>query len=111
LCHYGFTGLQSGVGSVIASIWCETGRCGINFGAWFIGGLAGCQRYCDAVPFNSLNPYKRHEELSEFLYDLRHPNKAFLNKARPPQMERDPVLFWKGISFILVVVIAILLSR
>ena len=57
------------------------------------------------------NPYKRYEELSEFLYDLRHPNKAFLNKTRPPLMERNPVLFWKSVSLILAVIIAILLSR
>jgi serine/threonine protein phosphatase PrpC/predicted Ser/Thr protein kinase len=57
------------------------------------------------------NPYKRYEELSEFLYDLRHPNKAFLNKTRPPLLERNPVLFWKSVSLILAVIIALLLSR
>lgn len=57
------------------------------------------------------NPYKRYEELSEFIYDLRHPNKVFLNKSRPPLMERNPVLFWKSVSFILTIIIAILLAR
>lgn len=57
------------------------------------------------------NPYKRYEELSEFIYDLRHPNKAFLNKTRPPLMESNPVLFWKSVSFILAVIIAMLLIR
>lgn len=57
------------------------------------------------------NPYKRYEELSEFIYDLRHPNKAFLNKTRPPLMESNPVLFWKSVSFILTVIIAMLLIR
>ena len=57
------------------------------------------------------NPYKRYEELTELLYDLRHPNKAFLNKPRPPLMERNPVLFWKSVSFILALTIAILLSK
>lgn len=56
------------------------------------------------------NPYKRYEELSEFMYDLRHPNKVFLNKSRPPLMERNPVLFWKSVSFILTIIIAILLA-
>lgn len=55
------------------------------------------------------NPLKRYEELSEFIYDLRHPNKAFLNKTRPPLMERNPILFWKSVSFILTVIIGILL--
>lgn len=57
------------------------------------------------------NPYKRYEELSEFTHDLRHPNKAFLNKHRPPLLESNPALFWKGVSFVLAIIIAILLSR
>ena len=57
------------------------------------------------------NPYKRHEELSEFLYDLRHPNQEYLNKTRPPLMDRNPVFFWKSVSFILTVIIVILLMK
>ncbi len=57
------------------------------------------------------DPYKRYAELSEFVFDLRHPNKAFLSKTRPPLMERNPVVFWKSVSFILVIVVVILLSR
>lgn len=55
-------------------------------------------------------PYKRYEETTEFIYDLRYPNKTFLNKSRPPLIERSPVLFWKSLSFILFIVIIILLS-
>ncbi|MBD3820776.1 MAG: bifunctional protein-serine/threonine kinase/phosphatase, partial [Thiotrichales bacterium] len=47
------------------------------------------------------DPLKRYREISEFIFDLRHPNLAFLNKTRAPLMERNPVLFWKGISFVL----------
>ncbi len=57
------------------------------------------------------NPYKRYGELSEFLYDLRHPNKAFLNKTRPPLLERNPVLFWKMVSLVLSVIIILLLNQ
>jgi len=57
------------------------------------------------------NTYKRYGELSEFLYDLRHPNKAFLNKSRPPLLERNPVLLWKMISLVLSVIIVILLTQ
>lgn len=57
------------------------------------------------------NPYKRYEELSEFLFDLRHPNQAFLNKKRPPLMERNPAAFWKSVSFILAIIIVILLTQ
>jgi len=54
------------------------------------------------------DPYRRYEELSGFLYDLRHPNQAFLNKTRSPLLERNPVAFWKGVSLFLAVVIVIL---
>ncbi len=50
------------------------------------------------------DPYKRYEVISEFIYDMRHPNKVFLNKTRPPLMERSPVLFWKSLSFVLFII-------
>ncbi len=56
------------------------------------------------------DPYNRYEEISEFIYDLRHPNKTFVNKTRPPLMERNPVLFWKMVSLILLLVVIYLLS-
>ncbi len=55
------------------------------------------------------SPYKRHDELSEFVYDLRHPNPTFVNKYRPPLMERNPLLFWKGLSLTLFIAIVFLL--
>ena len=57
------------------------------------------------------DPYNRYGELSEFIYDLRHPNESFLNKTRPPLLERNPVLLWKGISLVLSIVVVVLLSR
>ncbi len=57
------------------------------------------------------DPSKRYSEISEFIYDLRHPNQAFLNKTRRPLMERNPVVFWKSISFVLLLIIVILLAR
>lgn len=57
------------------------------------------------------NPFKRYSELTEFIYDLHQPNKAFLNKTRPPLMERNPVVFWKSVSFILAIIILVLLFR
>ena len=57
------------------------------------------------------DPLKRYEVLSEFVYDLRHPNKAFINTTRPPLIERNPTLFWKGVSIILAVINVILLSN
>jgi serine/threonine protein phosphatase PrpC len=57
------------------------------------------------------NPYKRYQELSEFTADLRRPNQAFLNKTRPPLLERNPALFWKSVSFILLGIIMMLLYK
>ncbi len=57
------------------------------------------------------DPYKRYEEISEFTFNLRQPNKAFLNKSRPPLMERNPVAFWQGVSLVLGVIIVILLIK
>ena len=56
------------------------------------------------------NPYKRHDEISEFVQDLRQPNPIYLNKSRPPLLERNPILFWKGLSSILFMIIVFLLS-
>lgn len=57
------------------------------------------------------DPQNRYEELSEFIFDLRHPNKAFLTKTRPPLMERNPVLFWKMVSLILLLIIIFQISN
>jgi serine/threonine protein kinase len=53
------------------------------------------------------DPYKRYEELSEFVHELRHPNKSYL--APRPLIERNPQLFWKFLSVFLVLVIVLLL--
>jgi serine/threonine protein phosphatase PrpC len=55
------------------------------------------------------DPQKRYDTLSEFVYDLRHPNRAFLNDSRPALAERDPVLFWKGVSVVLALILFVML--
>ena len=45
------------------------------------------------------DPLQRYEALSEFVHDLRHPNAALLRPT--PLVERNPTLFWKGVSAIL----------
>ncbi len=57
------------------------------------------------------DPYQRYDEITEFMFDLRHPNQKFLNKTRPPLIERSPVLFWKSVSLILALIIVLLLAR
>lgn len=56
------------------------------------------------------DPNKRYGEISEFVYDLRHPNKAFLNKTRPPLIERNPVFFWRSLSLILFILLLVSLA-
>lgn len=56
-----------------------------------------------------LNPDKRYEELSEFIYDLRHPNRAYQTDRPPPLIERNPLLFWKGLSLVLAVLLVLML--
>jgi serine/threonine protein kinase/serine/threonine protein phosphatase PrpC len=56
------------------------------------------------------DPYQRYDELSEFVFDLRHPNKKFRDAAAKPLMERDPLLFWKGLSAILFAALLIALA-
>jgi serine/threonine protein phosphatase PrpC len=56
------------------------------------------------------DPRKRYEELSEFIHDLRHPNEAFLRAATGPLIERNPLAFWKGLSFVLACAVLALLA-
>lgn len=56
------------------------------------------------------NPDKRYQELSEFTFDLRHPNPAFLNKTRAPLLERNPVAFWQSVSVALLCVVVYLMA-
>ncbi len=54
------------------------------------------------------DPFVRYEELSEFVFDLHHPNTDFLNKTRPPLIDRNPVIFWKSVSFVLLLAVIVL---
>jgi serine/threonine protein kinase/serine/threonine protein phosphatase PrpC len=51
------------------------------------------------------NHNKRYEELSEFLYDLRHPNPKLSTEDFRPLIEREPVQFWKGLCGVLILII------
>lgn len=61
------------------------------------------------------DPAQRYEALSEFIYDLRHPNPAFAAMQPRPLLVRNPVLFWQLLSLTLagavVVLLALLLGR
>jgi len=58
----------------------------------------------------SINPITRYDNLSEFLYDLSTPNPKFLSaKEFIPLIERNPFLFWKCLSVILLLTNLVLL--
>jgi serine/threonine protein kinase len=57
------------------------------------------------------DPAKRYAELSEFVYDLRHPSEAYLNRTRLPLIERNPVVFWKVIALALAILVIVLCAR
>ncbi|MPS49257.1 bifunctional protein-serine/threonine kinase/phosphatase [Methylobacillus sp.] len=54
-------------------------------------------------------PHKRYPALSEFMHDLRHPNRQFLDRHRSGLIEKNPLLFWKTTSLLLLLLIIILL--
>lgn len=60
------------------------------------------------------NPALRYQHLSEFVYDLAHPNDKLTRQEFQPLIERYPVAFWQGLcalSIILNLVLIYLLSR
>ncbi len=57
------------------------------------------------------DPNKRYVEISEFVYDLRHPNVEHLRSTRLPLIERSPVVFWKVVSLLLAIAVLILCAR
>ncbi len=57
------------------------------------------------------DPRRRYADLSEFVFELRQPNPALLNRTRPPLLERNPLLFWKGLSLLLGLAVVALLLR
>jgi serine/threonine protein kinase len=59
----------------------------------------------------SIDPAKRYDSLSEFVFDLRHPNPNYVNASAPPLIERNPNLFWKCATAILALIVIVLLAR
>lgn len=56
------------------------------------------------------DPNQRYESLSEYTFDLRHPNAKFLNASAKPLIERNPLLFWKCTTVILACIVVALLA-
>lgn len=50
----------------------------------------------------SINPQLRYDDLSEFLHDLSTPNPKFLTaEARIPVIQRNPLMFWKSLTVLM----------
>jgi serine/threonine protein phosphatase PrpC/predicted Ser/Thr protein kinase len=58
-----------------------------------------------------IDPNKRYDEVAELVHDLRHPSATFLRRARVPLIERNPVVFWKTVSFALLIIVLALLMK
>ncbi len=57
-----------------------------------------------------VDPLRRYADPAEFVHDLRHPDQEFLQRSRPPLIERNPLAFWQGVSLVLLVVVIALLA-
>jgi len=57
------------------------------------------------------DPNQRYAELSEFLFDLRHPNPELSTEDTRPLIEQNPVRFWQGLCGLLVLIILFLLIQ
>lgn len=55
-------------------------------------------------------PSRRYAELSEFVHDLRHPNRQLLDTNPAALIERNPLLFWKALSAVLAAALLLLLA-
>jgi serine/threonine protein phosphatase PrpC/predicted Ser/Thr protein kinase len=68
--------------------------------------------WVDGALMRAVHPqtHKRYEALSEFVHDLRHPNRAYLARTQVPLAGRHPVRFWKSVSLLLAVAVIVLLG-
>jgi hypothetical protein len=48
-----------------------------------------------------MSPELRYAALSEFVWDLEHPNPAFLKRSPIPLAQRHPLRFWQSVSALL----------
>lgn len=56
------------------------------------------------------DPAKRHDAMSEFVHDLSVPNRRYQPSRNAPLLERNPVLFWQGVSALLALALVLLLA-
>lgn len=56
------------------------------------------------------DPHKRYDSLSEYIFDLRHPNANYIATSATPLIERNPLLFWKCLTVALACAVVVLLA-
>jgi hypothetical protein len=52
-----------------------------------------------------VDPNYRYNTLSEFVYDLSHPNPKFIKSGPPPLIEKHPIAFWQSVSAVLLILV------
>jgi hypothetical protein len=57
-----------------------------------------------------VEPALRQGDVSEWVHELHHPSPEYLQRRRPALIERHPVVFWKGVSLVLFVVLVVVLG-
>lgn len=50
---------------------------------------------------------RRYEDVSEFLYQLRHPNPKYKKHYKTALLEKNPLRFWQGVSAVLFVALCV----
>ncbi|MBL1432964.1 MAG: bifunctional protein-serine/threonine kinase/phosphatase [Gammaproteobacteria bacterium] len=50
------------------------------------------------------DPERRYGVLSEFIYDLSHPNRTLTQETKTPLLERSPLAFWRGLAIAMVII-------
>jgi serine/threonine protein phosphatase PrpC len=76
------------------------------------GGNREIPPWIDGALRKAVHPdqYQRYESLSEFTFDLRHPNANYLKPSATPLIKRNPSLFWKCATAILACMVLALLA-
>jgi serine/threonine protein phosphatase PrpC len=55
----------------------------------------------------AIDPQRRYQELSEFTYDLAHPNARLLASGARPLLERGSIRFWRAVALSLAFALAL----
>jgi serine/threonine protein phosphatase PrpC len=68
--------------------------------------------WLDAVLRRALHPQadKRQEALSEFVHDLHTPGTQYQRMRPPPLIERNPVVFWQGMTAMLALLVVAMVA-